>query len=169
MGCWNRVLVTTTLLLIAGAGLGAQQGEKRAISMRASTAPPLRTFAIIARGDSSTIERLGAIVINSEAEWRALVPALADRTDSAIWSAPADFSRESVIAIFQGHRGVGGRGIEVHSIAERTTYLVVAMTEYVPRPDCATTSRRAPYQIVVVPKTTKRVEIDTIMEFVPCG
>ena len=127
-----------------------------------------QSIAIIARGDSSSVQSLRAVAVNSADEWRALVPSLSDRTDAAIQRPPVDFARQTVIAVFQGYRGRGGRGIQIEEITEHPTRIVVSTTELVPRPNCTAISRKSPYEIVVIPKTTKRIELDTMMEMVAC-
>jgi hypothetical protein len=166
-----RVLVTTTILALS-AGFSearAQQGGHLAVGTRASvTAPPVRTFMTIARGDSASVARLTAVVINSAEEWGRIVPLLSDRTDAAIRTPPVDFAQQTVVAIFQGHRGSGGRGIEIDGITEHPTHIVFTTSEFVTRPDCEQRSKASPYEIVVIPKTDKRVELDTFVEFVAC-
>src|SRR5688500_17680668 len=170
MGRMRWLLFTATFLFgLSGSQLVAQVDDGLSARTRIGGAPgPPRTFMIVAKGDSASIHRLSAVVVNSNAEWQTLVPMLSDRKDAAIRRPPVDFAIQTVIAVFQGTRGIGGLGIEINEIIEHHSHLVVSTIELVPRPNCTRTPLRAPYEIVAVPKTTKRVEIDTFMQLVAC-
>ena len=127
-----------------------------------------QSLSIVARGDSSSVSTLRAVAVNNVEEWRALVPSLTDRTDAGIMRAPVDFARQTIVAVFQGNRGDGGRGIQVERVTERPSTVVILTTELVTQPNCPVPSTRTPYEIVVIPKTSKRIEIDTLMEYIEC-
>lgn len=128
----------------------------------------VRAMSIVARGDSSSIPTLRAIAVNSSDEWRRLVPALSDRTDTAILRPPVNFAQQTIIAVFQGFHNDGGLGIQIEEIIEHSSRIVVATTQFVRRPHCTGHARHSPYEIVVVPKTLKRIELDTMVELVDC-
>jgi hypothetical protein len=165
------VLVTATLLSFGNSGtrLAAQTDAALAQHAPSLVQPgPARTFMLIAKGDSADMPRLTAIVVNDNREWQALVPMLSDRTDAAIRKPPVDFSLQTIIAVFQGRRGEGGLGIEIHEIIEHPSHIVLSTAELVMQPNCTRAPKRSPYEIIAVPKTNKRVEIDTFMELVAC-
>lgn len=66
-----------------------------------------------------------------------------------------DFSREEVIAVFDGSHSTSGYGVEVTGIREEGGMRIIAVTRYEPGDECAVTSGiESPFHIIRVPAST---------------
>jgi hypothetical protein len=84
--------------------------------------------------------------------------------DNTPGSAPSvDFSKDEVLAIFDGTHTTGGYNIQVSSITDANGTRTVHVSRIAPGANCFTTdSITSPYEIIAVPKSTLNLtHIDT--------
>jgi hypothetical protein len=103
-------------------------------------------------------------VIRSQAEWQKLwrqvqgEQFLRNRAglDSALRK--IDFSKQMIIAVFQGEKPTGGYGIAVNKLVRNAKQLEVFIEEKSPGPDCFTTQALTyPYHIIVTEASALKV------------
>lgn len=98
-----------------------------------------QTIEISAGYGSSIVDR-GQVEVTNEAQWRELW----DRAHSGMIPQPelpaVDFSRSTVIALFQGLKNSGGYTIEVKKVSEENGSTTVAYDENVPGAGCGVTA-----------------------------
>lgn len=93
-------------------------------------------------------------VIKDQSEW---IPIL--QKISVELPAPIDFSRDMVIAVFQGEKSTGGYSIEIDRIIEKENSIEVSVLETSPGPGCMVTQAfTSPYHVVKIKKSDKEVK-----------
>lgn len=96
-------------------------------------------------------------VIKSEGEW---VQAL-QKTNAEL-PAPVDFSKDMIIAVFQGEKNTGGYNIEINKIIEKENVIEVTVIETSPGRRCMVTKAfTSPFHIVKIQKSNKEVVFKT--------
>lgn len=70
-----------------------------------------------------------------------------------------DFSKEMVVAVFQGQRSSGGYSIEITGIVESDKYIIVSATAIEPSGGMATASMTYPAHFVACKKSDKMVDL----------
>lgn len=114
---------------------------------------PAASFIVIAEGqDSGSVDRRTNFRIMSDEELRELWPMIYGLGGTAIPS--VDFSKEEVIAVFDGSHSSGGYRVEVTEVTDADGKRTVHITRHAPTDDCSVTSAiTSPFQIIKVPKT----------------
>ncbi|MBI2268529.1 MAG: protease complex subunit PrcB family protein [Candidatus Blackburnbacteria bacterium] len=111
-------------------------------------------FEEIGKGSNSKQSTRKNYVINSSKEWQKIIETQPEDPEVRV-----DFSKETVIAVFQGKKNTGGYGIEVSEVWQKDGNLEVSVTETSPGANCFTVQMlTAPYHIVKIPKFTEEVE-----------
>jgi hypothetical protein len=112
------------------------------------------------RTPSIHIEKKNYVIENNQ-DWQSLWNKmdLKELNEVAKPSAPeVDFSKNMVIAIFQGTKSTGGYSIEITKIIETKDALEIYITEKSPGKNCIVTQAfTSPYQIIKIPKINKKV------------
>ena len=72
-----------------------------------------------------------------------------------------DFSKYTVIAVFQGQKTSGGYYIEISKITDKKDSILVNVIEIEAAPGQAAAVITSPYHIVRIPKTTKLIKFET--------
>ena len=113
------------------------------------------SFETIAKGYFSTHSNKGNYIITNKDDFKKLWDeTIADNT--AITE--IDFSKDMIIAVFQGTKSTGGYSIGITSISESEDNVEVTIEETEPSPDSMTAQvMTSPYQIVKIGKVDKEV------------
>ncbi len=81
-----------------------------------------------------------------------------------------DFEKNMVLLVAMGERTSGGYTIKIKSIDDIGENIKVTIKEEKPGTSCMTTSVMTyPYQIVELPKQTKKIMFDTVEKVVECS
>jgi hypothetical protein len=119
-------------------------------------------FSIYAGPEHPTFTALG-----SEREWQrvwSVIEPRMGRTESRTrpYELPKiDFSRNTLIVVAIGSRPSGGFRVQVDSISESSSEIVVTATESTPASECVvTTSVTAPTVFALIARSEKRVRFD---------
>ena len=125
-----------------------------ALATACATGPVAGTevgFVTLDRGDHAAIEDAGCLVVRSEDEFARLWHDL-HQIRSAEPPLPAvDFSRQLVLAVFQGQRPSGGHAISIDRVVDGGDRLLVVVSESVPAADAMVTmALTSPYHLAAV-------------------
>ncbi len=138
-----------TLLFLAGS-LAAP------CSSAVSAAPPATTsLRTVARGTQSPAAASSRQVIRDKAAWSRLWTTQLRPEGSEAETPPAvDFSREMVLAVFQGQKSSGGYAVTILSAKEEKGALLVTVREQSPPPDAMSIQvLTSPYHVVAVKRS----------------
>ena len=76
-----------------------------------------------------------------------------------------DFSKYTVIAVFQGQQPTGGYSIEINKVKETKDKIQVYIIETFPDPnDVVTQALTSPYHIISIAKTNKEIEFNNLAQ-----
>lgn len=114
------------------------------------------TFQTLARGANGGVCESRNAVVKTESEWAALWKAVHAQGEPP---APhVDFSKQMVIAVFQGERSSGGHSIEVKKMVEEGGQVKVLVEEVAPGKNCLSAMViTCPYHLVVTAKRNGEV------------
>ncbi len=125
-------------------------------------------FTTLFQHSQSSHEQKKNYVIRSQVDWQklwqqmqaaAFVPRDA-RTDSLLNK--IDFSKQMIIAVFQGQKPSGGYGITITKLVRIGNRLEVFIEEKSPGADCFTTQALTqPYHVIVTEKSALKVAFTT--------
>jgi len=123
-----------------------------------SAAPPDLPLRTLARGQNGAITQSGRQVIRDRKAWEALwkqqFPGSAGSRVPAV-----DFSREMVLAAFQGQQTTGGYAIAITGARLQGKQVVVTVEEQTPPPDAITTQAlTSPFHFVAVKRSPLSVK-----------
>lgn len=127
-------------------------------------------FELVSKGPASGIDDRKQVVIKSESEFRAKFA----EVNSIFYPQPeapaVDFSKYTVIAVFQGTKNNGGYTIKIDKISyDEDGNVKVSVIETSPGSNCVTTDAIThPYYIVKIPKTDAKVLFDVKQEVFNC-
>ena len=122
----------------------------------------------------------GYFLINSSEEWESFKNTSVSKNRGGMFisslntanptSLPSiDFEKNSVIAVFMGMRNTGGFDIRVKKILETNENILVTVEEISPDKNCNVIQIITyPYQVVLTPKITKKVDYKTIETIKKC-
>lgn len=117
------------------------------------------SFEIIEKGYYSGIVEKQNLVIDSNESWSILWEHLKSNIEPAPSIPEIDFSKNTVIAVFQGEKSTGGYSIEVTKIEEFEGKIIVKIKERNPGPgEIVTEAFTQPYNIEKISKTNKKIE-----------
>ncbi|MCO5166913.1 MAG: protease complex subunit PrcB family protein [Planctomycetes bacterium] len=137
-----------TVTIEAGATLPA--AVQALVSALQGHAQRAATFRTLERGTYSGVAQPGVTVARDAAALRALWAAHAG-TGPGVAMPVVDFSRQVVVAVFQGRQSSGGYGIEVRALERVGDELHLSVTRRTPAPgQVVTLAFTSPYHIVVV-------------------
>ncbi|MEA2701825.1 MAG: hypothetical protein QOE22_534 [Candidatus Parcubacteria bacterium] len=115
---------------------------------------PASSFWVLAEGqDAGGVDRRTNFRIMTDDEFRALWSLVYGTGGPAV---PAvDFSKDEVIAVFDGSHSSGGYRVEVTGVTDAEGKRTVSILREMPGEDCTVTAGiTSPFQIVRVPKTS---------------
>ncbi|GEM_PF-5684373 len=126
-------------------------------------------FQVIVNGVNGGDSERGNYILTKSTEWKDLwtkmnydkspIPALPD----------VDFSKEIIIAVFQGRRYTSGYSIQISNIDEKANGITIFVKEYSPGANCITSQVLTyPFYIVKIPRTTKDMGFSTEEIVVNC-
>jgi len=114
-------------------------------------------FETIIKGFNSNQAEKKNYVIKNEGEWAGILT-----ETGAELPAPVDFTKDMIIAVFQGVKMTGGYGIEITKIIETDNNIEVYIKETSPGPKCNVTQAITnPYHIVKLAKSDKEIKFNT--------
>lgn len=154
------VLIAGLLYLFGGPSVNTPPGTMEA--------PSGFSYAVAAEGDDALgIDRRVNYRIRTEDEfamlWEEMFPGVS-QTPLAI-----DFSREEVLALFDGTHSTTGYAVSVSDIEDTNGVRRVTVLRSVPGEACAVASRiTSPYVIIRVPKSTLPIERIEQEAVAPC-
>ncbi len=139
----RRVPKTRALVVVATVLLGA-------CTTFAASGTEL-AFRSLDRGDYAAIQEAGCVVVRSQAEFAELWHRI-HQAGSAERPLPGvDFSRQLVLASFQGQQPSGGHSISIDRVVDRGDQLTVLVSKRVPAADAFVTMvLTSPYHLVAV-------------------
>lgn len=111
------------------------------------------SFEVLAEGqDSGSVDRRTNFRITTDEEFRELWSMIYGTGGPAM---PAvDFSKNEVIAVFDGSHSSGGYRVKVTDVTDADGKRTVRLTRHAPTDDCQVASViTSPFQIISVPKT----------------
>lgn len=132
------------------------------------------TFEAIEKGvysgyDESRYEGKTKYVINNNEDWQSLWNEVYSIQQPTSPLPTVDFSKDIVIAVFQGVQGSGGYSIEIIKIVETENSIKVFVRETSPGLSCEVTSALTqPYHIIKISKTDKEVIFQTEKKITVC-
>lgn len=123
----------------------------------------LVTFETLSSGDSSGVETPINGVISEQAQWQSLW----DHHNAGRFPVPelpvVDFTTQRVVALFAGTKSTAGYQLDVVSVTESATEVVVHFVENLPTTDDFVAAvLTQPHQIFVIPLSPKPVVFSTI-------
>lgn len=108
-------------------------------------------------------------VINNNEDWQSLWNKVYSIQKPTPPLPTVDFSKDIVIAVFQGVQGSGGYSIEIIKIVEAENSIKVFVRETSPGPSCTVTDALTqPYHIIKISKTDKEVIFKTEKKITVC-
>ena len=111
-------------------------------------------FETVEKGGLSNVDEPGKFVVQSQEDLEAL-PYHSAALDAV------EFSKHTVIAVFQGQFPTGGYSVTITNITESQSSLLVSIEEKTPGPDSVVTqSFTQPYHIVKFRKISKPVKFE---------
>jgi hypothetical protein len=114
-------------------------------------------FETLARGEYGGITQQGERVISSDAEWKSLWQDVHSTMIPVPQRPEVDFTRYTVLAVFQGEQRNGGHFIRITSISDKGNALAVDVRSTVPGAGCIITDALTqPYHIVMVDKVNRQ-------------
>lgn len=136
-----------------GLGLGeCSQGKCLSVKLKQLTQEEL-PFSTILKGEWSEHPEKKNYVIKTEGDWAGLL----SKTGAEL-PEPTDFTKNMVIAAFQGEYPTGGYSIEITKIVETENNIEVFVKEISPGTNCNVTKAfTRPYHIIKVQKSDKEV------------
>ncbi len=132
------------------------------------------TFEAIEKGvysgyDESRYEGKTKYVINNNEDWQFLWNEVYSIQQPTPLLPTVDFSKDIVIAVFQGVQGSGGYSIEIIKIIEAENSIKVFIRETSPGPSCEVTAALTqPYHIIKTSKIDKEVIFKTEEKITMC-
>ena len=111
------------------------------------------SFTVLAEGqDSGGVDRRTNFRITSDEELRGLWSLIYGTDGPAI--PPVDFSKDEVIAVFDGSHSSGGYRVEVTELTDADGKRTVHITRYAPGDDCVVSDAiTSPFEIIRVART----------------
>ncbi|HET97564.1 MAG TPA: protease complex subunit PrcB family protein [Desulfurivibrio alkaliphilus] len=115
-------------------------------------------FSLLRSGQASGVDDERLTVMREQAAFADLW-----QEHAAAFSPPpiqpeVDFSQDMVVAVFLGRRATGGHSLTVTEIRERSASFLVKLRATLPEEGCTVSDNPSqPYQMVVVPRSTKVV------------
>lgn len=139
----RRVLTVRAVAMVAAVLLGA-------CTTLAASGTEL-AFRSLDRGDYAAIEDAGCLVVRSESEFADLWHRIHQTVSAEPPLPDVDFSRQLVLAAFQGQQPSGGHAISIDRVVEQGDRLTVVVSESVPAADAMVTmALTSPYHLVAV-------------------
>ena len=115
-------------------------------------------FETISKGYYSGHNEKKDYVINSQNEWVKLWNKTMSNQIPLPEVPPVDFSKNTIIAVYQGSHSTGGYSIEITRIIEEDDQVIVYVKESSPSPGAEVTQAfTQPYHIVKTQKITKEI------------
>jgi len=109
-------------------------------------------------GANAKREAPGRVVAGDQESWKKIWSGMTGNTRPQAATPKIDFGKQQVLAVFMGRRNTGGYSVKIVRIEDKTKR-VVTVRESSPPPDAMVTmALTSPYHVVVVPKTSKKVE-----------
>jgi hypothetical protein len=141
------VLATMMTPVLIGGVTGVPAADSRTVS-----------FVNIDKGSRSGVEVRADQVIRNKSDWQRLWTQVYSVFEPAPSVQKVNFSKEMVLAVFQGEQTSGGFSIEVTNITETKRSIIVTVKEIAPSPDDAVSSGHTqPYHLVKMKKSNKEV------------
>lgn len=160
------VLTVTTIVLVSRKNSVRKETKSKTNkenSQNLDTAIKLISLDVKDIGSSIKITDKSNFVIRTKSEFDTLVSKINTNsilTESQINS--VDFSKQMVIAVFQGEKGSGGYLIEIKNITELDDEIKVEISETAPGPNCINTSNiTSPLHILTYKSSNKKVNFVT--------
>ena len=108
-------------------------------------------FRLLDRGDYAAIEEAGCLVVRSQAEFADLWNRIHENVSAEPPLPDVDFSRQLVLAAFQGQQPSGGHSIAIDRVVDHGDRLTVLAAKTVPAADAMVTmALTSPYHLVAV-------------------
>ena len=109
-------------------------------------------------------------VIKTETEWRSLWEKIFSNTSEKLPLPEIDFTRRTIVAVFQGAQPSNGYEISIEAIVETENSLEVAIKAFAPGKRCVLTGIvTKPFDIVEIEKTDKEVLFHVKHKVRNCG
>lgn len=114
------------------------------------------SFETVDKDVNSNLEEKNNYVIQNKEEFQILW----DKIGSLKLLDEIDFSKYTVIAVFQGQKNSGGYSIEITKIVEKKGVIIISIKELEAGPGQAAAVITSPYHIIKTNKLTKNVEFE---------
>jgi len=109
-------------------------------------------------------------VINTETEWQSLWEKIFSNTSAKPPLPEIDFTRRTIVAVFQGIQPSSGYEISINEIVETENTLEVVVKAFAPGDRCVVTGAvTRPFDIVEIEKTEKQVVFHVKHKVRNCG
>jgi hypothetical protein len=137
------------------------------------------------RQQDSVVVSFQTVMVPPAATWQTELPRVTTVTTAAEWTTlwqqmtegvslkpmppQVDLENAQLVAISVGQKPSGGYTIEVQEVRETEQAIKIAVREEVPGENCITTSALTyPYQVISIPRSEKRVEVNRTKVTVAC-
>jgi hypothetical protein len=149
----KNLLIIVGLLLVTGAVLYMffwNSGTIPGLNTQAAVATNPVQFVPVVSGTQSSITRRANFLITSKDELGALWTMI----DATGFPPAVDFTKEYVVAVFEGQQPTNGYSIAVSQVGDSTDSRNVAVSITKPGSTCVLAQTvTAPYEIIEIPKT----------------
>jgi uncharacterized protein (UPF0248 family) len=126
-------------------------------------------LSVLKVSDSSHAEEQN-VVINDNAQWQSLWRTLFTNTSEKPPLPEIDFTRRTVVAVFQGEQASSGYQISIEEIVETENALDVSVKAFSPGKRCVLLGKvTRPLHIVEIEKTQKEIVIHVKHRIRNCG
>jgi hypothetical protein len=132
-------------------------------------AEPICFLGVLKLTDSGHAEAQN-YVIKTETEWQSLWEKIFSNTSEKLPLPKIDFTRRTIVAVFQGAQPSNGYEISIEEIVETETSLEVVIKAFAPWKRCVLTGIvTKPFDIVEIEKTEKEVLFHVKHKIRNCG
>ncbi|MEK6286273.1 MAG: protease complex subunit PrcB family protein [Acidobacteriota bacterium] len=109
-------------------------------------------------------------VIKTQTEWQSLWEKIFSNTGEKPPLPEIDFTRRTIVAVFQGSQPSGGYEISIQELVETESSLEVFVKAFAPGKRCIVTGKISrPFDIIEIEKTEKQVVFHMKHKFRNCG
>lgn len=120
------------------------------------------SFEVVLESSFSSVSDKRQVVIRNNEDYQKLLNEVYKDLDQMPRFPDADFTRNSIIAVFSGPKSTGGYSVSVDKIKESSGKITVNVIETAPGKNCKVTEMESrPYIIVRIPKADKDVKFKT--------
>jgi hypothetical protein len=163
------IFVAIILAIVIGGYLYLNGGPKFSARPATELLQPKASFTVIAEGqDSGNVDRRTNYRIMTDDDFVALWSLVYAGGGPAVPS--VDFSKNEVIAVFDGSHSSGGYKVSVTDVMDMNGKRTVSILRESPDANCPVTDAiTSPFQIIVVPKTALPLTKEEQMRTSTCG